>query len=304
MAATIDRDSAAWAARAERAEAAAWADMYAAAPALFGATVERVGAATVLTAPAIPMALFNRVIGLGLDGPVDPAELAAIVHHYAVARVAKYFVHVGPASDPGLGPLLESQGFAPGTPPRWAKMVHGGVSPPHQTELTVRAVSPAEAEPVTAAMAVAHNMPPQMAVWIRALVGRPQWQVFGAFDGAHAVGGGAMWCDGESAWLGIAGTIPAARGRGGQGAVLRARIAAAHALGATLITTETWIPAPGGHNSSLANMERTGFIDVGPRANYEHPTPVSQTSTNDQSQVVIARSISARTLTESSRELG
>jgi len=75
------------------------------------------------------------------------------------------------------------------------------------------------------------------------------------------------WQGEEGTWLGMAGTLPEARGRGAQGALLRARSAGAPGL----VITETWVPPPGGHNTSLANMHRAGFITIAERANYQKP---------------------------------
>jgi hypothetical protein len=35
------------------------------------------------------------------------------------------------------------------------------------------------------------------------------------------------------------------------------------------VITETWVPPLGGHNTSLANMHRAGFVTVAERANYQ-----------------------------------
>ena len=79
------------------------------------------------------------------------------------------------------------------------------------------------------------------------------------------VAGGMRWHGDEGAWLGMAGTLPEARGRGAQGGLLRARSADASGL----VITETWVPPVGGHNTSFANMHRAGFVTIAERANYQ-----------------------------------
>jgi hypothetical protein len=251
--------------QADAIELAAFTDMYAAAPPEAQARVERVADATLLIAPALPLGLFNRAIGLGTSGPVSADDLASVIRHFESAGSPKYFIHGGPASDPGLVPLLESNGFALGEPPYWAKTALLGDPEPLTTELQARPIEPGEVPRLADIICRAFSMPEFMNPWVRSLVMRPAWIAFGAFECDAMVAGGMRWQGEEGTWLGMAGTLPEARGRGAQGALLRAR-----SDGATgLVTTETWVPPPGGHNTSLANMHRTGFVTIAERGNYQ-----------------------------------
>jgi hypothetical protein len=251
--------------QADRIELAAFADMYAAAPPEARASVERVADATLLIAPALPLGLFNRAIGLASSGPVLDDNIREIARRYESAGSAKYFIHIGPTSDLSLEPQLKSLGFEPGEPPLWAKTALRGEPQPLATDLEVRPIQRAEVAEFVDVVCTAFNMPPLMRDWISALANRTNWTGFGAFDGSRMIADGMRWQGAEGSWLGMAGTLPEARGRGAQGALLRARSAGSPGP----VITETWVPPPGGHNTSLANMHRAGFATVAERANYQ-----------------------------------
>lgn len=63
-------------------------------------------------------------------------------------------------------------------------------------------------------------------------------------------------------------TLPFARGRGAQSALLAARAREAHALGCRWLVAETGAETPGTHNSSLHNMMRMGFTALYQRQNW------------------------------------
>jgi hypothetical protein len=112
-------------------------------------------------------------------------------------------------------------------------------------------------------------MPPALAPVVEALVGRPWWRAYGAFDGDALVAGGVMRCDGRVAWLGLGATLPSHRGRGAQGALMSRRITDAIAQGASTIATEAGTPIDGEKNASYDNMRRCGFELVGARTNWQ-----------------------------------
>ncbi len=67
-------------------EGDAWRDMIAASPtALIEATgmaCRQVGSATVLTAPRLPVPLYNRALGLGNRVPASETELDRLLAHF------------------------------------------------------------------------------------------------------------------------------------------------------------------------------------------------------------------------------
>jgi hypothetical protein len=111
-------------------------------------------------------------------------------------------------------------------------------------------------------------MPPSLAPWLAALVGRPDWHVYVARDGERVVGGAAMYVAGERAWLGIGAVRVEARRRGGQGALLARRVADGLARGVRLFATETGKPLAGEPHPSFSNIQRAGFAIAYERSNW------------------------------------
>ena len=98
--------------------------------------------------------------------------------------------------------------------------------------------------------------------WLAALCTRARWACFGAFDGNRLVGTGAAHFAGALGWLGAAGTLEDARGRGAQSALLAARIRAAGDAGARVLATETVDRVDGVAGPSFRNVVRAGFEEA------------------------------------------
>jgi hypothetical protein len=257
---------------ADAVEAGAWSDMVAAAPAelvsAIGLRCARHGGAVCLVAPGAPAPLLNRAIGLGCAAAASEADLDEVLGCYRDAGVRRFWVHLGTAARPAtLRDWLQTAGLAPDPAlPAWAKVIRGPEPPPDRaTPLRIATVDRRRAPELGQVLAVAHGMPSALATWFEALVGRPGWGAYGAFDADRVVAGGLLFVAGAAAWLGAGGTLPSHRGRGAQGALLAGRIREAIAAGCTAIVTETG-DAP--TNPSLRNMARAGFRRIGARLNY------------------------------------
>jgi len=251
-------------------EARASADMYAAAPPALELRVETVLGATVLLAPKIPVSYFNRAIGLGVHEPATEAALDAIVGLFRAGGVAEYWIHLSAAARPAaIETWLAARGFAP--PPRrtWAKFLRGPELRHAPADgLDVRLAEPRDAAQLGQLVCAAFGMPPPLAGWFGALVGRPKWRVFLGEAAGRIVATGSVFVDGASAWLGVGATHPEFRNRGAQNALLAARINAAAAAGCTVLATETGESVGGEVNPSLNNIRRAGFVQVSSRLNY------------------------------------
>jgi GNAT superfamily N-acetyltransferase len=258
-------------------EAAAYADLYAAAPpplaAGLGLAVHEVGGATVLVAARIPAPMFNRAIGLGWQQPATPASVETIAAHYRAAGVANWWLHWNPFATPaGFDAELQHRGFALPPRSRWAKVMRDAAGAP-RVETALAIVRTEDAPATAAAIAQAFEMPPVMADWLAALHGRPRWQLYSVLEGERVVGGGALFVSGAAAWLGMGAVLPAWRKRGGQRALMARRIADAAAAGAERVFTETGEPVGDEPNPSLANMRASGFETVASRLNLAAPMP-------------------------------
>jgi hypothetical protein len=262
---------------ADAAEAAAYSDMYAAAPADFAATVglrvESVAGATLLFAPGLPTPMFNRVIGLGTFEPAREDVLDQIIAGYEAAGVRNYWVSVSPAAGPASIPeWLHARGFALARRPAWAQMRWPeAAAPTIATTLSIGDAPPQHAPDLASAVAAAFEMPPPIIGWLAALVGRPGWRASAARRDDRIVGGGFLFTRRPLAWLGLGSILPAFRGHNGQLALFAARIARAQAEGCSAIHTETGEPVGDEPNPSLTNMVRCGFVKVASRANFGNP---------------------------------
>jgi GNAT superfamily N-acetyltransferase len=238
----------------ERAEVEAYRDLFAAAPTGLPASIREAGTAIALRVSGAPLVELNRIVGLS-----TLEELEALESHYEGERVV---VSLDPEA--GLDRLLQARRYREGYP--WQKFRRGIDPYEAQTELRIaEARRPGEFGPVAAE---AFGAPPPFASWLDALVARPGWHVFVAFDGDRPVGGGALFATGTTGWFGIAGTLPQARGRGSQGAIFAARIERARELGLELLVTETGVPRDGRPGPSYRNMLRAGFEPAYVRPNY------------------------------------
>ena len=238
---------------AERIEVEAYADMFAAAPPGLGATVSRSGAAVGLRVPSAPLTELNRIVGAYTIAEIDDLERL-----YEGGRVV---VSLDPAA--GLDEELRGRGFREGHP--WQKFARGIEPHTARTELELGDARQGEFGPVVAS---AFGAPPTVARWLDGLTGRPGWHIFTSRDGDRPVGGGALFVSGSVGWLGAAGTLPEARGRGSQGALFAARIDRARELGVSLLVTETGVPRDGQPGPSYRNMLRVGFEPTYVRPNY------------------------------------
>lgn len=268
---------AAAAALADEAEALAFADLYAAAPAHLQTQlklrVEQLAGATVLLAPGMPSPMFNRVIGLGLQQGASMDDVASLIGTYRRAGHPGWWLHWSPFAGPRELPAqLVQMGFTQPARRSWAKVLRAAGAAPHiPTDLNIGLASDAQAGDVARVIAQAFEMPPFMVDWLHGLHGRPGWGLYAVTADAAVVGGGCLFRSGDLAWLGMGAVVPSHRRRGGQGALMARRIADATEAGARHIVTETGEPIADEPNPSLANMKRCGFAVVASRLNFAGP---------------------------------
>ena len=254
---------------AERGELEAFRDLYLAAPPGLGARVEEVGGAVCIALPELPSsAMFNRVLGLGLDEPATPGLVHEVAGFFGGLGV-EWCVALAPGAEPReLSSWLDARGFVRGY--AWAKFERGLEEPAErQTELRIAEVEPgADADAFADVFVRAYGTPELFREWLARLPGRAGWRCFVAFDGETPAATGALFSMDGVGWLGIAGTLPEHRRRGAQGAILAARIRAAAETGCEVLVTETGEQVEGRPSSSYRNIERAGFELAYVRPNY------------------------------------
>lgn len=146
--------------------------------------------------------------------------------------------------------LLRHRGFEPGPPLR--RLVAAAAAPPPQTPLCLVVAGPREADAVVAVATAGFGE--DEPDWWAAALGRPGWTQLLALDGEVPVATAALHVAGAVAWIGATTTVPAARGRGAQTALLRERLRLARSAGAERVVAK----ADAG-SSSERNLLRAGF---------------------------------------------
>jgi hypothetical protein len=252
----------------ERAERAAMRDMWRAAPEetarALGIATTDIADATCIGVGVAPVLQLNRVLALT---EASDADLDAIRRFYD----GPFQISIAPNAS-ALVPRLEARGFTRGY--AWQKFVRDASSPPEpRTDLRVDEVGPEKGDAFAKVVLEGFGMPPPMAPWLAKMPGRDGWHAFVAFDRDEPAAAGLVWTDRVEglAWLGLAAARPSFRRRGGQRAILAARIAKAVSLGCTSLVTETGVPEPGKPSTSHANIEHAGFRKTYVRENWIAP---------------------------------
>jgi GNAT superfamily N-acetyltransferase len=256
---------------AELGELEAFRDFYAAAPPGLGARSKEIGGALCVRLEPLPtVTMFNRVLGLGIDEPATRPELDEALDF---VRGVDAYVTVAPDAEPhDLGGQLESRGLRADR--GWTKFSRSTDRPPQATtELRVERDESGDA--FAEAATRGFGVPDLFLDWLRRLAGRDGWQCFAALDNDRPAAAGALFLTGRVAWIGIGATVPEYRGKGGQGALLAARIRAAAEAGCEVVVTETGEPVDGLANGSYRNIVRAGFEPLYVRPNYLSATAAS-----------------------------
>ena len=248
-------------------EAAAYADLLRAAPAAWQCVAEQTAAGWFLLAPPLDFLLFNRVIGCGLSAPARQSDVAALVNRYRTAALRNYGVQLSPLARPtDLTHWLREAGLV--VRDNWTKVYRAAKAPAAvTTDLRVEAIGLEHATTYATITCAAYGMPAALQPWIASIVGRPQWHHYLAWDGLEPVAAAALFVLGEVGWLGIAGTLPAERRRGAQGALMARRLLDGITQGCRWFVTETGQDLPERPNPSFHNMLRMGFTVAYQRPN-------------------------------------
>lgn len=212
--------------------------------------------------------LLNRVLELGSDGPPRREQLQDIRRLYDEAGVARFFLHVVPerkAAD--TDELLLAAGYEKYR--GWMKFARGaGEVCNANSDLVVRQVGPERGPDFAAIVVPAFDMQPVSLPVVALVPGVENKVAFMSFDGERPAGTGAIYLDGTMAALDWGATHPDFRRRGGQTAVLAARIRYALDRGCDLICTMTGEAVPGDPQHSYSNIRRNGFEEAYLRENW------------------------------------
>ena len=252
-------------------EAAAYADVLRCAPPDWQCVAEETNAGWLLVAPKIDALLFNRVVGCGVIAPASQAQLRDVVGRLRAAGVRNYGVQLSPAAEPDtLREWLVDEGLVPRD--RWTKVYRAaGAVTDISTNLRIQLAGLEHATAFAEVTTIGFGMPLEWRPWIAATVGRPRWRHYLAWSGDDPVGAATLFIHGDVGWLGIASTLPEARRRGAQGALMARRMEDGGSLGCRWFVTETGEETPARPNPSFRNMLRAGFLVAYPRPNFMLP---------------------------------
>jgi hypothetical protein len=221
-----------------------------------GATVEHIaGASAIFVGAASPL---THVIGLGMQGPVQPEDLDRIEEFYQ-ARGAMVSVDLCPLADASLLELLGSRGY------RLTEFLNVLVRPltPSETagpEPSIRLAGPDE-EQLWACTVGRGFLEKDELTAEEIEVGRSIFHILGSlcylsFAGSLPVAAGAMTMHSGVATLFADSTTPGFRGIGLQSALIRERLRAASCSAERLdLATASTLPG----SVSQRNYERNGF---------------------------------------------
>lgn len=227
------------------------------------------GGALVSLARREPSILLNRALGLGVGPRVSVEAVRLVMREFASRGIENYFVQLErdgvDASDEELMALgLEKA--------RGWRRFERGIQPAPKTssELFVRSLDPVSDAPNIAAfgqlVAASFGLAPSSAELFSAMAHSERWTLFMSFDGETPAGTGALLTAHDpntgtlGGWFDMGTTAPGFRRRGGQFAVLAARIDAALAQGCTRLFTETGEAVPGDEQHSYKNILKCGFV--------------------------------------------
>ncbi|WAU82011.1 GNAT family N-acetyltransferase [Streptomyces sp. Qhu-G9] len=235
----------------------------------------RIGPTQVLTIREDPSHFFNRAGGFGTDRPITVDDLTRVCDFYRQQGVAQGSIMLAPRSlPPDWAATASKLGLTEGS--RYTKLSRDTETVPATVGVPVLdpgwRVGVVEArqahEWATVMMTTFGFTSPAMIEMAASFVGKADWRQYAVWADKRIVAVGSVFLNGECAHMFAGATLPDARGRGAQSALLAARLHAAAAEGCRWIVAETVAESPGEHNPSLHNLLRAGFEPMYDRANW------------------------------------
>jgi GNAT superfamily N-acetyltransferase len=225
---------------------------------IYGIEAVEIAGATCLRAPLAPDSpMLNRVVGLGLAGPVEARDLDDAL---AEMGDTTFYVAVSPDADSRLDGLLDARGLEPGW--GWMLFERGAhPAPAVGSALDVVEIGDDRAESWARIVATSFDLPGRALPLIASVPAAADWTGFLAVDKDEPAAAGAVWIKGDAAYFGFAATLPEHRGKGGQGALFQARIERALEAGCRILVTETGELRDDRPSASYRNILRYGFAE-------------------------------------------
>jgi hypothetical protein len=221
----------------------------------------------VMVRSQIPFSHFNMVLNLGCPAAADDAAFATIQRFYGDAGIARHWVLVNDYSEPAdLDAGLRARGYAGDG--AWERVVLQGARPDlwHAHAAGCESVTPENSADWSDFILKCYGMPPPIAHWLHALVGRRGWfhalrRASGA-KGAPVVMVRSLFMDDDGwAWLGIDAPVPGLMApcyEDDQKVTAHLLIEAARA-GAHSFVSDIELPAPARDSEAYRRWGQLGF---------------------------------------------
>ena len=224
-----------------------------------------------LMATRVPQFQFNFLNGAGLNGD-DGRSITTAVNRFRAAGQRKFIIQIPPGPNALACADRARDAGLKEHPLAWAKFCRSTAKAPSvDSPFEIREVGPERRDDFGTTVVAGFGMPPMFTTWLVEIVGRPRWRTYVSYSEGTPAGAGAIYVDGEFAWLGIGATRPELRKRGGQSALLARRIADAGKSGVKYVVTETGVPQPGQPAPSYTNIRKAGFDVAYERPNWAEP---------------------------------
>lgn len=242
-----------------------------------GLRAEPCGPALVLRSRGLDHVLFNRAFGVDEAGAQAETLAESVVGRFRAQRIERYFIHLRAGDEPtALRARLAALGLTR-YPRVWDKFVRGRDAVPAAQQQLAKTLGAARARPgETAALAqlllTAFELPPSARPLIQHGLLAPRFETYVVRDAGGAPAAGLwLYTQSDLAYLAMAATAPAFRGRGAQTALIAAAVGDALDRGCRLITAETGAAQAGDPNHSHHNLTRAGFRVIHAREHWAPP---------------------------------
>ena len=202
---------------------------------------------------------LTQVLAAGLSGPVSPADLDRLEAHLTPGGTGAAQLELCPFADPTLPAFLAERSYRVHEWQLvWTRLVPRESMAPPPPGLEVRRIRPGEEDvqvrTVLSAFLESEEVPGEAIAMLRPGAFADGHELYLALVDGQPVGGATLSFAGGVALVNGSGVRPAFRGRGVQGALIRARLDRARELACDVACSSTLPGTP-----SRRNMERHGF---------------------------------------------
>lgn len=224
--------------------------------------VKRIGGGLITFLSGTTSKSMNVVLNLGVSETAKKSMIDEVFELAATARAQRFSFHVSPSAQSSrIEKWLIDKNFRLHNYYRiHFRDTTGSVK--IETDLTVKKINKEHAIAFGRIVCENFGWPAGRVPWIAATVGQRGFHHYMAFAEEVPVATGLLYVKDDCGYLAFGATMSRYRRRGGQGALIAARIKKARQLGLRFVTADTFAPMPGRPAVSYRNFSRTGFEDA------------------------------------------